>query len=50
MNTMNDPRPWVILLLLGLLLTFMLIIINHSRANNALQQKIYDHSEIKGTV
>jgi hypothetical protein len=47
---MNHPRPWVILLFLGLLLTFMLIILKHSNTNNDLQQKIYNHSEIKGTV
>jgi len=33
-----------------MLLTFMLIIIKHYNADNNLQQKIYDHSEIKDTV
>ena len=48
MTTINHPRPWVILLLLGLLLTFMLIITKHHKADNDLQQKIYDHTENKG--
>jgi hypothetical protein len=50
MNTMNHPRPWVILLLLGILLTFMLIILKNSNKENDLQQKIYDHLEIKDTI
>ena len=49
MTTINHPKPWVILLLLGLLLTFMLIIHKHSAENNGLQQKICCHLEIKDT-
>ncbi|MFI5139308.1 MAG: hypothetical protein ACHQIM_15915 [Sphingobacteriales bacterium] len=50
MHTINHPKLWLIIALLALLLTFMLIIIKHYNAENDLQQRIYDHSEITDTV
>jgi hypothetical protein len=50
MHTINHPKFWLFIALLALLLTFMLIVIKHYDAENDLQQKIYNHSEIIDTV
>ena len=50
MHTIKHPKPWLIVALLAILLTFMLIIIKHYNADNEQQQKIYDHSEIRDTI
>jgi len=47
---MNYPKNWLVIILLAFLLVFMLFIIKHYNAVENLQQKIYDHSEIKDTV
>jgi len=44
------PKNWLIFMLIAFILMGMLIIIKHYNADNDLQQKIYDHSEIKDTV
>ena len=36
MHTINHPKPWLLILLLALLLTFMLIIIKHYNAGSGL--------------
>ncbi len=50
MNTIKHPKMWLLIVLLIMVLTFMLVIIKHYDADNDLQQKIYDHSEIKDTI
>jgi hypothetical protein len=50
MNIIKHPKLWLITALLALLLTFMLIIIKHYNAENTLQQKLYNKSEIKDTA
>ena len=50
MNTIKHPKLWLIVALLALLLTFMLIIIKHYNADNAPQQKLYNHYETKDTI
>ena len=47
---MNYSKNWLVIILLALLLAFMLIIVKHYNSAEDLQQKIYDHSEIKDTV
>jgi hypothetical protein len=46
----KDQKTWLIIALLALLLITMLVIIKHYNETEYLQQKIYDHSEIKDTV
>lgn len=43
----KHPKAPFILLIMIALLTCMLIIIKHNNEINQLQEKIYDHSEIK---
>ena len=47
---MKHPKMWLVITLLAFLIAFMLIIIKHYNATEHLQQKIYDHSEIKDTI
>jgi len=49
-HKMKHPKTWLVITLLAMLLAFMLVIIKHYNAAEDLQQKIYDHSEIKDTV
>ena len=50
MNIIKHPKMWIFIALLTTLLTFMLIIIKHYDADNDLQQRIDNHSEIKDTI
>ena len=47
---MKYPKTWLLAILIASLLAGMLIIIKHYNAEDNLQQKIYDHSEIKDTI
>lgn len=47
---MKHPKNWLLIALLASLLAGMLIIVKHYNASKDLQQKIYDHSEIKDTI
>ena len=49
-HKMKYSKTWLLLILIASLLVFMLIIIKHNNADNDIQQKIYDHSEIKDTT
>ncbi len=44
------PKTWLLFILIASVLICMLIIIKRYNTENDLQQKIYDHSEIKDTV
>ncbi len=47
---MKHSRSWLLILLIASVLLGTLVIIKHYNAENDLQQKIDDHSEIKDTV
>jgi len=47
---MKYPKTWLLAILIASVLACMLIIINHYNAEGNLQQKIYDHSEIKDSI
>jgi hypothetical protein len=47
---MKHLKTWFILILMASILALMLIITEHYNAETELQQKIYDHSEIKDTI
>jgi hypothetical protein len=50
MNIIKHPKMWLFIVLLAMVLTFMLVIIKHYNADDDLQQRIYDHSEIRDTI
>jgi len=50
LNKMKNPKNWLLIILLALLLACMLIIVKHYNSAEDLQQRIYDHSEIKDTI
>lgn len=47
---MKHLKTWLVIILMASILALMLIITKHYDAERELQQKIYDHSEIKDTV
>ena len=49
-NKMKHPNNWLLIILLALLLACMLGLVKHYNTVEDLQQKIYDHSEIKDTI
>jgi hypothetical protein len=46
----KNTKTWLVLILIASVLTLMLMITKHYNEEAELQQKIYDHSEIKDTV
>ena len=46
----RQPKNWLLIILLASLIVYMLTIIKHNKEEENLQQRIYDHSEIKDTV
>ncbi len=47
---MKHSKIWLLIILIASILICMLVIIKHYDSENDLQQKIYDHSEIKDTI
>jgi hypothetical protein len=48
---MKHLKNWLVIIFMASIISLMLIIIKHYNASSIdLQQKIYDHSEIKDTI
>jgi hypothetical protein len=46
----KNLKNWLIILLMASMIALMLIVIKHYNSDSELQQKIYDHSEIRDTA
>jgi hypothetical protein len=50
MTITNNPKSWLIMLLLAFLFGVMLIVIHHYHSDAYSQEKIDNHSEIMDTI